>query len=163
MTNRAELKQIVMLGYLTDEMLDQLIPITDLLLFDDKEVIFREGDKADRFYMLKQGKVLLEQRITDKITVSMSSIKPGFSFGWSAMLDEKVYANDAICAEPCKILSFRENKIRELFEKNHSLGFIMSQRLLRIIKKRYDIQTEQFIKTLTHHPDLSDLFDTPVE
>jgi len=163
MATKEELKQIIMLGYLTDEMLDQLIPITDLLLFDDKEVIFRQGDKAERFYMLQQGKVLLEQRITDKITVSLSAIKPGFSFGWSAMLNEKLYASDAICTEPCKVFSFRENKIKELFENNHSLGFIMSQRLLRIIKNRYDIQKEQFIKTLTHHPDLSDLFETPIE
>ncbi len=156
---REELKQIIMLGYLTDDMIDQLIPITDLLLFDDKEVVFRQGDKADRFYMLQQGKVLLEQRITDKITISLSSIKPGYSFGWSAMLEDKLYAYDAICAEPCRVYSFRENKIKELFEKNHSMGFIISQRLLRIIKNRYDIQKEQFIKTLTHHPDLSDLFD----
>ena len=159
MTTREELKQIVILGYLTDDMLDQLIPITDLLLFDDKDIIFRQGDRADRFYMLQQGKVLLEQRITDKITVSLSSIKPGFSFGWSAMLDDTRYETDAICAEPCRVYSFREMKIKALFEKDHSLGFFMNQRLLHIIKNRYDIQKEQFIKTLTHHPDLSELFD----
>jgi len=33
----------------------------------------------------------------------------------------------------------------------------MSQRLLVILKKRYDIRTEQFIKTITHHPDLASL------
>jgi len=157
MIAREDLKQIIMLGYLTDEMLDKLIPITELLHFDKRELIFRQGEKAQRFYMLKEGKVILEQRITDKIAVSVSAIKPGYSFGWSAMLNAEQYTIDAICAEPCKVFSFRDEKIKVLFEKDHSLGFIMSQRLLHIIKKRYDIRTEQFIKTLRHHPEISSL------
>ena len=86
--------------------------------------------------MLKEGKVILEQRITDKIAVSLSAIKPGNAFGWSAMLDGEEYTIDAVCAEPCKVFSIREDKIKALFEEDHSLGFKMSQRLLHIIKKR---------------------------
>lgn len=152
-----DLKQFVMLGYLSDEMLKSLIPITEMLLFDENEMVFKQGEKADRFFLLKKGKVLLEQRITDKITISISSIKPGFSFGWSAMLDNERYSSDAICTEPCRIYSFRESKIKKLMEKNHSLGFIINQRLLYVIKKRYDIRTEQFIKTIKLHPDISNL------
>ena len=157
MITREDLKQIVMMGYLSDEMLDKLVPITDLLLFDAKEFIFHQGDKSDRFYMLIKGKVLLEQKITDAITVSLSAIKPGFSFGWSAMLDEETYTVSALCDEPCEVLSFRDEKLKALFEQDHSLGFIMSQRLLVVIKKRYDIRTEQFIKTIKHHPDIATL------
>ena len=157
MVSKEDLQQIVMLGYLTDEMLDKLVPITDLLRFDENEFIFRQGDRADRFYMLKLGKVLLELKITGDITVFISSIKSGYSFGWSSMLDDELYTVDALCSEPCEILSFRAEKLKLLFEKDHSLGYIMSQRLLRIIKKRYDIRTEQFIKTITHHPDIARL------
>ena len=146
-----------MLGDLTDEMLDKLIPITELLHFDEREIIFRQGEKAQRFYMLQDGKVILEQRITDKIAVSVSAIKSGNSFGWSAMLDGEVYTIDAVCAEPCKVFTLRDKEIKALFEEDHSLGFIMSQGLLRIIKKRYDIRTEQFLKTLRHHPEISNL------
>jgi CRP-like cAMP-binding protein len=157
MVTREELKQIVMMGYLTDEMLDKLIPITDLLSFDENEIIFRQGDKSGRLYMVKHGKVLLEQKITDKITVSISAVKPGYTFGWSAMLDEETYTSGAIAAEPCELYSFREAKIKALFEQDHSLGYIMSQRLLVVLKKRYDIRTEQFIKTIKHHPDIATL------
>jgi len=157
MIAREELKQIIMLRYLTDEMLDKLIPITELLYFDKRELIFRQGEKSRHFYMLKEGKVILEQKITDKIAVSLSAIKPGHSFGWSAMLDGEEYSIDAVCAEPCKVFTFQDEKLKALFEEDHSLGFIMSQRLLHIIKKRYDIRTEQFIKTLRHHPEISSL------
>ncbi len=152
-----DLKQIVMLSHLNDEMLTKLIPITELLLFDAQEIIFRQGDKADRIYMLLQGKVLLEQHLSETVTVFVSAIKPGYTFGWSAMLDEDAFTSDALCAEPCKVFSFRREKIKALLDQDHSLGYIMSQRLLRILKKRLDIRTQQFTKTIMHHPDLVDL------
>ncbi len=157
MVARDDLKQIFMLRYLSDKMLDKLIPITQLVHFDKRELIFRQGEKTRYFYMLKEGKVILEQRITDKIAILLSAIKPGNSFGWSAMLDGEEYTIDAVCAEPCKVFTLRDKEIKALFEEDHSLGFIMSQQLLRIIKKRYDIRTEQFLKTLRHHPEISNL------
>ena len=157
MIAREDLKQIAILRKLTDEMLDKLIPITELQHFDKRELIFRQGEKSQHFYMLKEGKVILELRISDKIAVSLSAIKSGNSFGWSAMMDGEVYTIDAVCAEPCKVFSIQSEKIKALFEQDHSLGFIMSQRLLEIVKKRYDIRTEQFVKTLRHHPEISNL------
>ena len=152
-----DLKQIIMLGYLTDEMLEKLVPITDLLLFDENEFIFRQGDNSDRLYMLREGKVLLELDVSENITVSVSSIKPGNAFGWSAMLEEATYTVNALCTERCEVLSIRSEKLKALLEHDHSMGYILSQRLLVIMKKRYDIRTEQFIKTITHHPDIADL------
>ena len=157
MIAREDLKQIAILRKLTDEMLDKLIPITELQHFDKRELIFRQGEKSQHFYMLKEGKVILELRISDKIAVSLSAIKSGNSFGWSAMMDGEVYTIDAVCAEPCKVFSIQSEKIKAVFEQDHSLGFIMSQRLLEIVKKRYDIRTEQFVKTLRHHPEISNL------
>ncbi len=152
-----DLKKFVMFGYLTDTMLKALVPITEMLLFDENEMVFAQGEKADRFYLLKKGKVLLEQRITATLTVSLSAIKPGFSFGWSAMLENGLYSTDAICAEPCEVYSFRESKIKKLMEKDHAMGFIISQRLLYVLKKRFDARTDQFVKTIKLHPDISKL------
>lgn len=152
-----DLKQIVMLGHLTDEMLNKLVPITEMLLFDENEMIFRQGEKADRFYFLKKGIVLLEHRITDSMTISLSSIEPEYSFGWSAMLEDSQYTSDAMCAEPCQIYSFRASKIKKIMEEDHSLGFIISQRLLNVLRKRLDVRTNQLVKTIKLHPEISAL------
>ena len=157
MITRATLKNMVMLGYLTDEMLDQLIPITEMLQFDEKEFVFNQGEKADRFFFVQQGKVLLEQRISQTILITLSAINPHFSFGWSALLENATYSAYALCAEPSQLLSFRADKLKSLLDQNHSLGYIMSQRLLRVIQKRYEIRTEQFVKAIRHHPDLGNL------
>ncbi len=152
-----DLKQIYMLRHLTDEMLEKLAPITDLLFFDENEFVFRQGDRSERLYMLKHGKALLELDVSDNITVSVSSVKPGQVFGWSAMLDEATYTLNALCSERCEVLSIRSGKLKALLEEDHSMGYILSQRLLVLMKKRYDIRTEQFVKTILHHPDIAEL------
>jgi len=153
-----DLKQIVMLTYLTDPMLDSLTQIIDVLKFDKDEIVFREKEPSTRFYMLTAGQVLLEQRISDQVTACVAAIKPGYSFGWSAMMENEIYTVDAICEEPSEVFSFTSEKFRKLFQQNPEMGLRIHQRLLVIIKKRLDIRTEQFRKAIMHHPDMQSLF-----
>jgi len=157
MVTTEDLKKMVILAYLEDHMLDRLTSITDVLTFTENETIFRQGDTADRFYMVKRGKVLLEQKLTSKITVSIGSVKPGFVFGWSTMIEEGYYSANAVCAEPSEIYSIIGNRIKTLCQKHPHMGFLLNQRLLMVLKKRYDSRTEQFIKVIKHHPDMKDL------
>ena len=156
-----ELKQIVMLTYLTDQMLEKLAEIVDVLKFDKDDVIFRENQSAERFYMLRSGSILLEQLIATDVTACVGSIKPGYSFGWSAMVEEaSFYTTDAICVEYSDVFSFRRDKARKLFESDPDMGFRFYQRLLVIIKKRLDYRSVQFRQAITNHPDMQELFCT---
>jgi CRP-like cAMP-binding protein len=158
MVTTQDLKKMVIMTHLKDDMLDRIVLITDVLKFEDQEIIFKQSDIADRFYMVQRGKVLLEQRIAEKITVSVGSIKPGFAFGWSTMIEESYYTTDAVCAEPCEILSMRGDKLRALCDKDSYMGYLLSRRLLVILKKRYDHRPEQFLKAIKYHPDMKALF-----
>jgi CRP-like cAMP-binding protein len=154
MLTRNDLKQIVMLTHLTDPMLDRLATVVDILKFDKDEIIFKAGDPATRFYMLRSGRVLLEQRISDQVTACVAAIKPGFSFGWSAMLEDGKYTMDAVCEDACEIFSFKAAKVNTLFEQDPEMGLRMYRRLLVIVKKRLDIRTEQFRQAIKNHPDM---------
>ena len=158
MVDREELKKIIMFSNLTDAMLDNLIPIIDVLNFDKDEIIFHENGPAHRYYMMHTGYVTLEQRISDEVTAIVGSIKPGFSFGWSAMLEDGLYTSDAVCVEPSEVFSFKRDKIFKLFEQDPALGLHMYQRLMVIIKKRLDYRTSQFRMAIVNHPDMHNLF-----
>jgi CRP-like cAMP-binding protein len=158
---RADLKQIVMLTYLSDPMLDDLAEIIDVLKFDRDEVIFREKEPSERFYMLRAGRVLLEQQISAHVTACVAAIKPGYSFGWSAMMEDERYTVSAICQEPSEVLSFKTDKAHQLFRQNPEMGLRIHRRLLVIIKKRLDIRTEQFRLAIMNHPDMQALFTSP--
>ncbi len=158
MLTRDDLKQIVMLTHLTDPMLDRLATIVDVLKFDKGEIIFGAGEPADRFYMMRAGQVLLEQRISDLVTACVAAIKPGFSFGWSAMIEGESYTVGAVCETPCEVFSFKSEKIKKLFDDDPEMGLRFYRRLLVIIKKRLDIRTEQIRQAIKNHPDMQPLF-----
>lgn len=158
MVTIADLREIIIMTHLEDEMLERVCSSVDVLTLNEQEVVFKQGDTADRFYMVKRGKVLLEQQMTDMVTVSVGAINPGHSFGWSTMIDEGYYTTDAVCAEPCEIYSIRSSRLRNMCTEDPLMGFLLCQRLLVILKKRYEYRTEQFLKVIQHHPDMEDLF-----
>jgi len=130
MVSRADVQDIVILGHLTEEMTQKLLPEIELLRFEEGEIIFRRGDPAEMFFMLKRGKILLEQRISEKVTISMGTVKPGFSFGWSAMLEDEKFSLDTVCGEPCEVLRIRSRTLLDMIENDHSMGYLFMRRML---------------------------------
>jgi len=153
-----EVRDIVDLNPLSDTMLDAIIPHLDILQYEEDDIIFQEGDPAERLYFLKRGKVLLEKRISDKISFAIGAVKPGNSFGWSAVMGKGMsYSTMTLCTEPCQVYSIRSDKIRNLLEKDHDMAFIFYQRLLWVVKNRLDHRTSQFVTVLRNHPDIESL------
>ncbi len=153
-----DLKDIVDLQSLTDDMLEKFPSIIDVLHFEEEDIVFREGDPADRFYLLKYGKILLEKKISEKISFAIGAIKPGYSFGWSAMLDGRMsYSTRTVCAEPCQVFSLRASKLKALLSEEPQIGYLFMQQLLEVVKTRLDHRTSQFVTVLRNHPDIENL------
>ena len=163
MVTKEDIQNIVDLSYLTEAMREKLLPHLELQQYEENDVVFRAGDPAPYFYMLKRGKVLLEQRISPTMTICLGAIKPGFSFGWSGALGDQPYTVDMVCSEPCDIIAIKGQTLRELMDADHSMGYIFSQRLLQVVKKRQDLRTVQLVKVITHHPDILALIEKSEE
>ena len=158
MLTRDSLRSLLILENLSGEMLDLLIPFIDVREYEAREVIFREGDRSDYFYMIKNGKVLLEKRISSKITVSIASIKPGLSFGWSALLNDPLRL-DAVCSEASTIYALDAKESMQLMEDNPKMGYLVYRNLIRIVQRRLDLRTEQFVRVISKHPDIQPLLE----
>jgi len=157
MVSRADIKNMVFLGDLSDDMIDNLLPELELLRFAEGEIIFRREDPADTFYMLKRGKILLEQRISGKVTISVGTVKPGYSFGWSALLGDEKFTLDTVCGEPCEVLKIKAKTLFTMIEQDYSMGFRLMHRLLHMVRRRLDGRTELLLKVITDHPDIHSL------
>jgi len=153
-----ELKRILLLEDLDDTMLGKMLPFTQMHLFGDRAVIFKEGQHAEDFYMLLKGKVVLEVEASESIMISLGSIKSGYSFGWSALLGGSTYTSDAICVEPCEVMAIPGEIFLNLLEENHSMGYRIMSGVVTILKRRLERRTGQFLKTLRAHPDIEKLF-----
>ena len=162
MITKDELRRIVILGYLNDSMLEKLIPIVERAHVDERQYVFRQGDSAEKFYMLSRGKVLLEQRISQKMTVSIESVRPGYSFGWSGMMTGGIepysrYTSDAISTEASELFVLKGEDLNNLLDQDHHMGYLIGQRLTRVIAGRLRHRTEQFVRIIKQHPDIDNL------
>ncbi|RLB29341.1 MAG: hypothetical protein DRH11_16125 [Deltaproteobacteria bacterium] len=157
MVSIEDLRKIDVLDNLTDPMLENMRPLVQLQLFGDGAVIFKEGQEADLFYMLLTGKVLLEVEAAKDVTISLESMKPGYSFGWSALVPDSLYTAYSICVEPCEVMSISGEKFRDLLEQDHSIGYRFMEAVVRILKRRLERRTDQFLKVMSRHPDIQKL------
>ncbi len=152
------LREIIIFSHFTDEMLEKFQNHIDILHYDEEDIVFREGDPADRFYILRLGKILLEKKISEKISFAIGAIKPGYSFGWASMLDDGAsYTTRTVCAEPCEVYSLRSTKLKLLLSEEPQIGFLFMQRLVWVVKNRLDHRTSQFVTVLRNHPDIENL------
>ncbi len=81
-------------------------------------VLFRQGDRGDRLYLLAEGRA--------EVVEFGVSIKPGEIFGEIAFFAPDRRRRATVrCAENCTVLSIDENTVLELFYQNPAFGFKM--------------------------------------
>src|SRR5664279_3731266 len=87
--------------------------------FKKGEVIFREGDVADRLYLIETGKVSLE---------SISGM-PDPRLGWSWLFPPQTRTYTTHAVEPVTAIFFYGKVLRECCENDHSLGYELLKRM----------------------------------
>ena len=157
MVSKEDLKDIYILENLTDEMLEKIQPLIKPLQFKEREVVFEEGEKAENFFILKRGKILLEVEISELIIISLGSIKSGYSFGWSALLSGPSYTSYAVCAEPCEVFAIPGQKFLGLLHDDDMMRSRVMEFAAKIVKNRLERRTEQFLRVMSKHPDIQKL------
>ncbi len=118
---------------------DQLRALKDnamMVRYQSGEVIFREGDPANRFYLIQHGKVVLESRRRDGEPVLIQSIGPGDVLGWSWLFPPYYWHFDARAVEPTEAIFFYGTRLREQCEDDHDLGYELLKRMTQVVIQR---------------------------
>jgi CRP/FNR family transcriptional regulator, cyclic AMP receptor protein len=155
----SDLKEILILAQLKDEMLTKLKSVVKQVEYQENELVFDEGGKAESFFMIKQGKVLLEKRISNHVTISLGAVKQGYSFGWSAILGRLPFSMSAKCAEKSTILTMKSDAVFPILDTDPAMGYIFMQHLGAVMKNRIDRMEEQLLRSFKEHPDFKPLLE----
>lgn len=100
------------------------------------EVIFREGDPANRFYLILDGEVVLEDPIKDRDPVLLQTIGADDVLGWSWLFPPYYWHFDARATKPARAIFFYGTWLRESCERDHDFGYEMMKRMSAVIIKR---------------------------
>ena len=125
--------------------------------FEKGQTILREGELANRFYLIESGKVVLESGDGLGDPVIVETVGTGDLLGWSWMFPPYVWHFTARAAEPTTAIFFYGTILREYCERDHSLGYelfkrmtpVMLQRLQRARRRVVFIQGRNAVLTAT--------------
>lgn len=131
---------------------DQLALLTDCAMpvhFNKGQVIFKEGETANRFYLIESGKVILESSGGLGEPVVIDTIGAGDLLGWSWMFPPYAWRFTARAAEPTHAIFFYGTILREYCERDHSLGFELLKRMAVVMNRRMQAARDKMIGV--HH------------
>jgi len=103
--------------------------------FHTDQIIFREGESANRFYLIVRGKVRLESSTLGE-PVPIDEIHDGDLLGWSWLFPPYAWHFTARALEETDAIFFYGTILREYCEKDHSLGFELFKRMSTVMLRR---------------------------
>ena len=158
MVSIEDLRRIVLFENLPDRMLEKLLPLVREKSFKERELIYKADDVAINFYSLKRGKVLLEAELASTLIISLGAIKPGYSFGWPALVPLAKHTSYAVTVEPSEIFVISGPQYLDLLDRNENMGYLVMRNAARILENRLERRTGQFLKSISKHPEIRKLF-----
>lgn len=104
--------------------------------FDAGSYIFREGGEADRFLLLRHGRVAVEAFVPQRGPVTIQTLGEGEVVGWSWMFPPYRWAFDVKALELVRAIAFDAVCIRQKSETDPALGYALMKRLAPLIISR---------------------------
>ena len=113
--------------------------------FEKGETIFREGDPANRFYLIESGKISLETHEKNRPALQVQTIAGGDVLGWSWLFPPYTWQFEARAIEPTTAIFFYGTRLREECEQDHELGYELLNRMASIVISRLQATRKELI------------------
>src|SRR5947209_1067112 len=103
--------------FLSDEHFAALEPLLQEEHYDFGDVIVRQDDPADSFYLLTHGRARALKIKQDGQEIPLGTLKPGDSFGEAALADGGLRSASVRCSTAVDVLRIDRNDFLELVKK----------------------------------------------
>ena len=104
--------------------------------FEAGSYILREGDPADEFYLIREGRVALEIHAPGKREITFLTVGPGEIIGVSWLVPPYRWSYDARAIDQVRAISLDAKCLRGKCDADHSLGYEMMTRFVPILVQR---------------------------
>ncbi len=126
------------LSEMDDKYIQLLVSCASNVVFKAGEYIFREGEPADNFYLIRHGRVLIEVNLPPKGSIIIRSREEGEIFGWSWLVPPYRWHFDARAVELTRAIALDGKCLRGKCEADHDLGYEIMKRFVQIIAERLE-------------------------
>ena len=87
----------------------------DIENYKDGEFLFKAGDNANKFYVIKTGQINI---LDASLKVTIATLKPGESFGEQSLIESGIRSAAAQAMGPASCLEITATGLKELLPKH---------------------------------------------
>lgn len=134
------LRSCEVLAGLTDEDLQQILPLCRKERYSKDTKMFSEGDEATTFYILVDGVVSLQYVICPQPEYCQDATivldEPGDFMGWSSLVRPSRMTASGLCLTDVELVAIDGTRLTELMERDSHIGFVILKELAGSLNNR---------------------------
>jgi CRP-like cAMP-binding protein len=123
---------------------DRLAALATEVNFERDQIIFREGDTHNQFYIIVTGKVSLEITMPGRV-FRILVVEDGGELGWSFMLTKGGKHFQARALQRVHALAFDGDQLQKACGADAALGYRLMSRVLRVVSSRLQATRLHFL------------------
>jgi CRP/FNR family cyclic AMP-dependent transcriptional regulator len=109
------------------------------VMFQANEYVFREGNAADHFYLIRHGTVALEMFVPGRGPFTFLTVKSGEIVGVNWLIPPYRWSFDARAVELTRAIAFDAKCLRDKCESDHHVGYEIMKRLVLPLIERLQV------------------------
>jgi CRP/FNR family transcriptional regulator, cyclic AMP receptor protein len=114
--------------------------------FDAGEIICREGEPANRFYLIESGAVELESTSAGCGTIGLETLHEGDALGWSWLFPGFAWHFRARAVQPTRAICCDGARLLVQAEEDHDFGYELMKRVSQIVIHRLQASRRQLVE-----------------
>jgi CRP/FNR family cyclic AMP-dependent transcriptional regulator len=118
--------------------------------FEAGTFLFREGDPADRFYLVRRGRAAVEISAPERGGIVVETLGPGEVIGFSWLFPPYRWRFDARVLEQMTALVMDGACLRAKCEQDHELGYQLMRNAVDVVLERLQATRMQLLDVYGH-------------
>ncbi len=139
------LKQHPFLHNVSDEHMQTLIGCASNVRFPDNAYLIREGELANKFFLIRTGRVALEIDVPGKAVLRIQTAGPGEVLGWSWLISPYRWHFSGVAVMDTRAIALDAECLRNKCETDPAFGYEMLKRLALVMEKRLEATRLQLL------------------
>lgn len=129
------------------EQVAQLAPWARRRLFHAGARVFSEGGRAERCWLIREGRVTLDAQVPGRGAVVVDTLGPGSVLGWSWLSPPYRWHLGAVAVEQTLAVELDAAGLRRLCEEDPRMGYELYRRFLDVVVDRLQATRRRMLES----------------
>ncbi|MGA9115974.1 MAG: cyclic nucleotide-binding domain-containing protein [Bacteroidota bacterium] len=133
------------LADLPDAHVQTILGCASNVRFEEGSTLIHEGQVAEKFYLIRTGRVALEINLSERGSLRVQTAGPGEVLGWSWLVSPFRWHFTGMAVAEVRAVALDGRCLRTKCETDHEFGFEMLKRLSQVMQQRLEATRLQLL------------------